>query len=81
MLFHLLLLMGFQLAGELIVAGLRLTFPGPLCGRKRTSKFARQAKHSALSSARPRVLIAILTSLIADRSCGQNNLLRHHPVG
>ena len=65
MLFHLLLLMGFQLAGELIVAGLRLTFPGPLCGRKHTSKFARQAKHSALSSARPRVLIAICD--VSDR--------------
>ncbi len=32
MLLHLLLLMGFQLAGELIVTGVGLKFPGPLCG-------------------------------------------------
>ena len=32
MLLHLLLLMAFQLVGELIVTGLSLTFPGPLCG-------------------------------------------------
>ena len=32
MLLHLLLLMGFQLVGELIATGLALTFPGPLCG-------------------------------------------------
>lgn len=32
MLLHLLLLMGFQLAGELIVTCLDLPFPGPLCG-------------------------------------------------
>jgi holin-like protein len=32
MLPHLLALMGFQLVGELIVAGLGVPFPGPLCG-------------------------------------------------
>jgi holin-like protein len=32
MLLHLLMLFGFQLAGELVVAGLGLAFPGPLCG-------------------------------------------------
>jgi holin-like protein len=32
MLAHLLILMGFQLAGEVIVTTLGLVFPGPLCG-------------------------------------------------
>jgi len=32
MLAQLLLIMGFQLAGEALVAGLGLNFPGPLCG-------------------------------------------------
>ena len=32
MITHLILLMGFQLAGELIVSSLGLVFPGPLCG-------------------------------------------------
>ena len=32
MLGQLLVIMGFQLAGEALVAGLALNFPGPLCG-------------------------------------------------
>src|ERR1700730_7116390 len=32
MLTQLLVLMGFQLAGEVVVTGLGLVFPGPLCG-------------------------------------------------
>ena len=32
MLGQLLVIMGFQLAGETLTAGLDLTFPGPLCG-------------------------------------------------
>jgi holin-like protein len=32
MLAHLLVLLGFQLAGEVIVRSLGLVFPGPLCG-------------------------------------------------
>ena len=32
MLAHILVIMGFQLAGEILVASLALTFPGALCG-------------------------------------------------
>jgi holin-like protein len=32
MLAQLLIIMGFQLAGEALVSGLGLSFPGPLCG-------------------------------------------------